>query len=475
MSLPAPEKLDFDWAEKRWEDPLTGTEVICLSPDRKMHFRNNYHRYNMFTGDGRYAVFFGHEQIREGIDCRNRRIWARDMIGGEVRDLGPVPEIPQALMAYFRSNSGCAVQWAAARYSHRVNVLDPTDPDAWAFIQIDIDTGERRRIVPSKPISYIYDASFSADERWVYAQRKEKADLLKTMEPDAFRSLICAEPGHQEMVRIDLATGEVETVFENVRDGVAVNLEHPTPHPVDPDLFITSPHVIDLKTGQWIYRFDNTSDPRSHGLGHDHWALAGKRIYTHQWPSLNVHCLARIDLDTDQTRWFAGPPHTGFSQHVLIAPNEKFLVGDGYEFDRNTLPPDIRSRLEKRLADGTCDPTWCEFYLTDDLTNGGEIIWKYELPEESVLDDDKYWVDYDHMYTKYRQEQGRLLDADVLKHPEKTVKTTPVCKFRTMLRSHMLGYRLESNAHVTPDSRWVVFQSSSEDDFFQVWAARVPE
>ena len=45
-----------------------------------------------------------------------------------------------------------------------------------------------------------------------------------------------------------------------------------------------------------------------------------------------------------------------------------------------------------------------------------------------------------------------------------------------MLRSpKMLGYRLEANASVTPDSRWVVFQSSSEDDYFEVWAARVPD
>ena len=38
----------------------------------------------------------------------------------------------------------------------------------------------------------------------------------------------------------------------------------------------------------------------------------------------------------------------------------------------------------------------------------------------------------------------------------------------------MAGYRLESNAHVTPDNRWAVFLSSSEDDWFEVWAARVP-
>ena len=35
--------------------------------------------------------------------------------------------------------------------------------------------------------------------------------------------------------------------------------------------------------------------------------------------------------------------------------------------------------------------------------------------------------------------------------------------------------RLESNAAVTADSRWVVFQSCSEDGFHEVWAARVED
>ena len=46
---------------------------------------------------------------------------------------------------------------------------------------------------------------------------------------------------------------------------------------------------------------------------------------------------------------------------------------------------------------------------------------------------------------------------------------------RSLVRTLQCGYRLESNAHVTPDSRWVIFQSSSQDDLFEVWAARIPE
>ena len=59
MNHAAVPKLDFAWAESRWRDPLTGAEVVCLSPDRKRHFRNNYFRCNMFTGDGRLVEVQG--------------------------------------------------------------------------------------------------------------------------------------------------------------------------------------------------------------------------------------------------------------------------------------------------------------------------------------------------------------------------------------------------------------------------------
>ena len=63
------------------------------------------------------------------------------------------------------------------------------------------------------------------------------------------------------------------------------------------------------------------------------------------------------------------------------------------------------------------------------------------------------------------------LQEDSATHPEQTVRSTAVCRFRTLARSKMMGYRLEANARVTPGNRWVVFQSSSEDGWFKVWAA----
>ena len=151
----------------------------------------------------------------------------------------------------------------------------------------------------------------------------------------------------------------------------------------------------------------------------------------------------------------------------------------------NSFPFELQALLQKRLDEGV-EPRWSAFYLRGlpvlsgtvppaPISNGAETIWKYVLPSESVLDDEKYWQDYDQMYRSYHLDP-EALDADLLREPDKTVTTTPICKYRTLMRSpKVLGHRLEANASVTPDSRWVVFQSSSEDDWFEVWAARVPD
>ena len=268
-------------------------------------------------------------------------------------------------------------------------------------------------------------------------------------------------------------------------DGRRFNLEHSNPHPVLPNLFLSGAHIIDLDTGEWLDHCDDGVSPRWHGQGYYHWALDGKRIYTKQLASPHVQCLSRIDLETGENRWFACPPHTGLSVHAHVAPNEQFVVGEGYDFDENHFPPDLRALLQKRLDEGV-EPRWSAFYLTGlpvlsgtvppaPISNGAETIWKYVLPEESVLDDERYWQDYDTMYRSYHLDPEPL-DADLLREPDKTVTTTPICTYRTMMRSpKVLGHRLEANASVTPDSRWVVFQSSSEDDYFEVWAARVPD
>ncbi len=48
--------LDFSWAHNRWEDPLTGTQVVRLSPEGDTHFRNTYFRVNMISADVEMAA-----------------------------------------------------------------------------------------------------------------------------------------------------------------------------------------------------------------------------------------------------------------------------------------------------------------------------------------------------------------------------------------------------------------------------------
>jgi len=462
MIQPNIKKLDFDWAEKRWTDPLTGTEVVCLSPDRKSHFRNNYFRLNMFTGDGKYVVFSEFEGIKNGKEVGKKRLWARNLFTGELIDLGEVP--------YGTRESW--ISYAVARYSHRVNVIDSSKPEEVAVLQINIDSGERRQISLSEKLPMIYDPTFSADERYIYTPwYKEKWHLRKTMDPTDFRAMMCSQPGYQEMVRIHLDTGEVEPVFS----ATTWWMGHPNPHPVYPNLFMCCQEwfgedeksrwgrakeherirVIDLDKMEWLDIYRRIPFQSAH----EHWALSGKRIYAHGG-LLGTHALNRIDLEAGENIWFPCQPNTGSSVHVMVAPNEQFMVGDGHNFDKYNMPADIRRKLKEMAKRTDFDSVWFKGDLY--RTNGGEIIWKYEFPEETLWN-----------YEKYGNDAAKF-HADMAKYPEKTVRTIPVCRFRTLCRSHMLGYRLESNAHVTPDSRWVVFQSSSEDDWFQVWAARIP-
>lgn len=172
---------------------------------------------------------------------------------------------------------------------------------------------------------------------------------------------------------------------------------------------------------------------------HEHWAPRSKTIYSHSGSNDN-HRINKIDLERNAFTTHECPRGTGGSAHVMVAPNERFLIGDGVELDKN-MPADLRHRIEtmdaKLLKEsrGAREAQRC--FLN--ATNGGETIWLYRLPEG-----------------------------------QKPFQVTPLCKRRSLFRTKMFGYRLECDAQVTPDSRWAVFLSSSEDDWFEVWAARVP-
>ena len=458
--------LEFEWAEKQWKDPLTGMDVVCLSPKTQPHFRSNYFRYNMFTDDGKYVVFIGADDLYDGVD-RRRRVWARDLETGELRDLGAIPDIPESLIKEFALSGGAACQYAVGFHDHFVYIIDPSEPDAWALLRINIDTGERDRIVPSEPTATM-DAVTSADGRHVYYSTPHDRYELE---------------GLQKFVRMDLETGNVAHLFDNTEEEKPWFMDHPNPNPAKPNLVMcqchdpevhyyrarTSIKVRDLEAGRFLDLFHH---PPQHMNGqHEHWNSQGNRIYRHDWTWLQMHWINRIDLDKEEHTWFPTVPNLGYSHHIFAAPDESFIIGEGYEFDYFSLPTDIRHKMYEHLEAGDRSSRWFFRYLSGDHTCPGETIYMHELPEERIMNSEDAWHEFNENYTKDMEPFHKLLRDN----RELTVKVTDVCKFRTLLRSEKhLGYRLESNAHVTPDSRWAVFQSSSEDDFFEVWASRIP-
>ncbi len=281
--LPAvkPAVLTLDWAEREWKDPLTGTRVVCLTPRQASHCSLPYFRINMFTADGRYAVFTEHTDIRAGKLCGHCRLWARDLLTGELRCYGDLPA------------GEATTHFAVAPHSHKVQVVDQIDPHHAAIIQFDLDSGSSRQIEPSRDLPDIFDGSLSADERYVYTYHfREKGHLRASMPYHEWVAMMCSQPGAQEMVRLDMQSGKVETVFETDK----WLLTHPNPHPRDPDLLMCAQEywgtklesrwgeplekerirVFNTRTGQWI----NTHRPTPLQGSHEHWAPSG-RIYAH--------------------------------------------------------------------------------------------------------------------------------------------------------------------------------------------------
>ena len=160
----------LDWAEKRWEDALTGTDVVRLSPGKKSHFRNTYFRRPMFTRDGQWCVMVEHSQLKDGIGWGDKHVWARNMIDGELRDFGLLPPSVNELI------------YSVAPRSHLVNILDTPQTGSNAVIQIDIDSGKVSRIEPVVKEFQLSECGFSADERFTYSSwAKEKEVLRNTM------------------------------------------------------------------------------------------------------------------------------------------------------------------------------------------------------------------------------------------------------------------------------------------------------
>ena len=445
--------LSFDWCKTTWEDPLTGTQVVKLSPDQLMHFRNAYFRTPLFTADGRTMLMAAHAAERDftGLEhptlgnCADDEpaLVALDLLSGETAVLG-------------RYRPGTMGLWFAAAPRGRIAHVIVREGDHEEIERIDIDRGTRRRIVPSRPLSMIWEAECSADLRYVYTPTPpapKPAGMSNTEVYHRGASLVRSST----MYRIDLETGETTPVFE-----VKWALAHPNPNPVRPELFmccqngdLSQPEyqrvrVRDFTAGRWL---EMPWWLREASCGHEMWSADGRTIYCHGGFH-GYQIIGRFRLDHGPWELFVVPIGVGDSAHLHIAPNEAFLIGDGKNWGWNT-----EHEAAGKAGDG--DNVWA--FDGVGCHSLGEVIWKFELPRDSILKPDHGFQRRDDLV------------APVYRNPDKVVCTTPLCRFRSLARLLNKPMRLENNAVVTPDSRWAVIQSCSESGLFELWAARIPE
>lgn len=439
-----PASLEFDWAAKRWEDELTGTDVVCLSPALPIHFRNTYFRVNMCTRDGRTMVLMGQDPERKA----SSELWRIDLETGAT----------DRLCAY---QGGGLSSWAVAPQSRLLHAIERRDGRV-EILRIDLDSGEQSRITPTDPRAVPSYAECSADDRYMYPYTSLKEIPEGTSKTERI-AMLGAEPGHNLLFRIDLTSGQTDVVYETHDWWIG----HPNPNPVYPHLFMCCQEgfiwterypqpdnfqrirIHDFSTGEWR----NLQGAMQQRGAHEHWGANGRRVYSHNL-RYGCHQLFKMDLDTGTSVRYVGPLDYGMSIHTAPAPDESFVIGDGLNFCRADL-----GTIEGLGNPGDGDNPWSWDGI--DSESPGETIWQYEYPQETMWPED---MEYESVEDFYRA---------IEENPDKTVKTTPVCKFRSLSKMKLDGTRLESNAHVTPDSRWAVFQSASEEGLFEVWAARV--
>jgi hypothetical protein len=446
-------QLDFAWARQQWEDPLTGTQVVKLSPDLPMHFRNVYFRTPLFTPDGRTMLMgavspewrFDRFDHPSRADCRvaESELIALDLLSGETTNLGTF-------------KAGKMGLWFATAPRDRIAHAIVNCGDHEEIERIEIDSGKRRRIVPSIPFRFIWEAECSADLRYLYTPSAGDPMPAGMSNTEAYHHG-STHWSTDTMYRIDLETGEARPVFET--DWA---LAHPNPNPVRPELFMCCQDGVDSRGGyQRVWVRDTKANRwldmpwrlRDGGVAHEMWTADGTAIYGHGGLH-GYQIISRFHLTRSEWESFVVPIGVGDSAHLHVAPDESFLIGDGKNWGWNT-----EHEAAGKAGDG--DNVWA--FDGVGCHSLGEVIWKFELPRETIL----------RPGHGFRRRDD--LVAPVFRNLDKVVRTTPLCRFRSLARLLNKPMRLENNAVVTPDSRWAVIQSCSEDGLFELWAARVPQ
>lgn len=449
------ESFSFSWCRDTWEDPMTGTQVVRLSPDEDMDFVTAYFRIDTFTSDGETLVFCGGpadgEKNPGGSPASESTLWSLNLRSGEYR----------RYHTFRPGNMG--IPHACTQHDPDLVHLVVKENDGHEEIQrVRLSSGEVEQIRPDRDFHEIYDPGCSADGRFVFIPESElypkgKWEIENSHMSNAERrKMRLSNPGEQIYYRMNLETGHCEEIFRE-----CAIIGHPNPNPVYPNFFAycwNDPvvgeeferiHFVDLDSNErWRSNFPLSDNH----MGHEMWSRDGRSMWGHGgyhgYQFIGQYMLA----DRSWNIWVV-PIGSGDSMHVQIAPDESFLVGDGKNWGWNT---------EHEARGSAASGDVLHSFDGVGAHSLGEVIWRFDLPATSFLTPENH--------LKYATRDS--LANPIYRHPEQFVSVRPICRFRSRQRLLNRPFRLESNAHVLPDSRWVMFTSCSEDGRSEIWAAK---
>jgi oligogalacturonide lyase len=411
-----------------WIDPSTGHRIVRIAygPGTSLL----YFTQEAFTPQGDKMVISTAEGIA-AVDLANWQI--TPIVNGAGLQLLFVGG--QTRTAYYRVRGR-----AAARAADADGL--PQASQIWAA---DIDTGKTRLIAELAGGTI---ESINADETLLLGQAAERAMPLQpgsgardprtgqvayaATGPDG-QPLTFAEAKEvrlndrlearipMEIFTIDTRTGERRTVHR-----ATDWLNHLQFSPTDPALLMfchEGPwHKVDRI---WLIRTDGTGMTKVHTrtmnmeiAGHEFWSPDGKTIwYDLQTPRGEVFWLASYEIETGKRRWYK-VERDQWSVHFNISPDQTVFSGDGGD-----------SEMVARAKDGK----WLYLFRPRDIPDVAGISApdSESLISPGVLDSEKM--------------------ADMSRH----------------------DYRLEPNAHFTPDGKWLVYRSNIEGPDGGIYAVEI--
>lgn len=415
-------------ASNEWIDASTGHRVVRIANGPGTSLL--YFTQEIFTPQGDKMVI----TTADGIAAVDLGSWAiTPIVNGTGLELLFVGRKTRTAYYRVRSNAPAAAADADGRKGAS---------QIWAA---DIDTGETRLIAE---IAGGQIESINADETLLLGQVAERAMALQpgagardprtgqvayaATGPDG-QPLTFAEAKEvrlndrlearipMEIFTIDTRTGERRTVHR-----ATDWLNHLQFSPTDPALLMfchEGPwHKVDRI---WLIRTDGTGLTKVHArtmnmeiAGHEFWAPDGKTIwYDLQTPRGEVFWLAGYDIETGKRRWYK-VERDQWSVHFNISPDQMVFSGDGGD-----------SEMVAHAKDGK----WLYLFRPRGIPDVAGI---HAPDSESLI-------------------APGVLDSERL----------------VDLSRH--DYRLEPNAHFTPDGKWLVYRSNIEGPDGGIYAVEI--